>query len=167
MRDGKFVPLQQQDPTRWDREDLAAAEALLRTAAGERRPGRFQIEAAIQSAHASARLLGREDVGAVLELYAALLAFTPSIGAAVAHAAAAARVHGAEYALGLLDGIAAENGARVREYQAWWALRADLLGKVGKVGEAAEAYRRAIGLSQDEAVRGFLMGRLRGVKGGA
>ena len=158
-RNGRFVPLEEQDPRKWDEADLRMAEAHLRTAATLGSPGRYQVEAAIQSAHASARLTGRTDAQAVLRLYDVLLMLAPSTGARVAHAAATARVLGNEKALVLLDDM---DPALTRHYQAWHALRADLLRELGRTQDASEAYRTAIGLSQDAAVRRFLQERMQG-----
>lgn len=157
---GRFVPLDQQEVVHWDRDDLRHAEALLRRAAAHGRPGRYQLEAAIQSAHFTARLTGRKDPAAVLQLYTALVQLAPSAGASVAHASALAEVHGPQAGLDQLDML---QESVFRAYQPWHALRADLLRRCGRVTEARNHYQQAIGLTQDAAVRSFLLHRMDGM----
>src|SRR5262249_34351685 len=88
--DGSFVPLSQQDTRRWCRPMIAEAEKLLAAAVGAKRMGRFQLEAAIQSAHAERARSGRVDWAAVVQLYDGLTAIAPSIGALLGRAAAIA-----------------------------------------------------------------------------
>jgi RNA polymerase sigma-70 factor (ECF subfamily) len=150
---GRFVPLLQQDSRRWDAVALAEAEALLRTAARHRTPGRFQVEAAIQSLHAETVMTGRANPAPLLALYDLLIAIAPSIGAIVARAAVLADVGDTDAALEALDRI----GARAASYQPWWAARAHALHRAGHVEAAREAAIRAAGLASDPAVRRFLL----------
>jgi predicted RNA polymerase sigma factor len=150
--DGRYVPLTRQDVSRWSRPMIDEAEATLASAARAQAAGRFQLEAAIQSAHAQRAVTGRTDWESIALLYAGLLACAPSIGARVGHAAALAEARGPAAALEALDAIA---GDTVSAYQPYWALRAHLLKALGRA-DAASAYARAIGLSEDPAVRAFL-----------
>lgn len=150
---GEYVPLDSQDTTRWDRAMIGEAEKLLTRAAQSAIAGRFQLEAALQSAHVHARLEGRIDHDAVLRLYAILLETAPSIGAAVGQASAIAAAHGPAAGLRSLEAF----GSDCDSYQPAWALRADLLRQLGRHAEAAAAYNRAAGLSDDPAVRQFLL----------
>jgi RNA polymerase sigma-70 factor (ECF subfamily) len=159
---GGYVPLSQQDVARWSRPLMEEAERLLAEAARAQKPGRFQLEAAIQSAHAQRATSGHADWEAVALLYEGLIRLAPTIGACVASAAALAEARGADAGLRALDGVSA--GA-VEAYQPYWALRAHLLGRLGRVGPAREAYARAIELSADAAVRDFLAGRASEVRG--
>jgi RNA polymerase sigma-70 factor (ECF subfamily) len=153
---GGYVPLSRQDVTRWSRPMMEEAERLLAEAARAERPGRFQLEAAIQSAHAR-RATGEDaDREAIALLYEGLTRLAPTVGARVASAAALAEARGAAAGLAALDAIASD---AVAAYQPYWALRAHLLGLLGRAGPAREAYARAIELSQDAAVRDFLAGR--------
>lgn len=154
--EGDYVPLSVQDPLLWDAALIEEAEQQLFEAARQRRPGRFQIEAAIQSAHAQRRETGETPWHAVAALYAALIATAPSVGARVAHAAAAAEADGACAGLALLDALPTET---VASYQPYWAVRAHLLDRIGHSAEAADAYHRAIGLTAEPAVRRFLLAR--------
>jgi predicted RNA polymerase sigma factor len=153
---GEYVPLDRQDPARWDTGDLHEAEATLIRAARLLRPGRFQTEAAIQSAH-SARAFGNAaDRRAIAGLYDALAAFAPAVGVEVARAAAHAEAFGS--AAGLAQADAMPRG-RVAGYQPWWALRAHLLAQLGRVDEARDAYVAAVGMAGQPKVRAFLLGR--------
>lgn len=152
---GEYVPLEAQNVTRWNRAMIGEAEELLTLAAQSATAGRFQLEAALQSAHVHARLEGRIDHDAVLRLYAILLEIAPSIGAAVGQASAIAAAHGPAAGLRALDAVASD----CESYQPAWALRADLLRQLGRGSDAKQAYERAAGLSDDPAVRQFLLAR--------
>jgi RNA polymerase sigma-70 factor, ECF subfamily len=154
--DGTYIPLTEQDPTRWDGRLIAEAERLLLRASELRRPGRFQLEAAVQSAHAARRETGRTDWTAILGLYDELLRMTGSIVVAINRAVALAAVEGPRPALAALDEIAADR--RLVDYQPYWAARADVLAQLGR-GDAAQAYERALGLTTDDAIRRFLAER--------
>src|SRR5262249_22620712 len=119
-------------------------------------PGRFQLEAAIQSAHAQRARTGATDWEAIALLYEGLLHCAPTVGASVAAAAALAEARGAEAGPGALPTLVPD---AVAAYQPYWALRAQLLKKLGRAEQARDAYDRAIGLSEEAAVREFLMDR--------
>jgi len=156
--DGSYVPLMEQEPALWDGALIAEAEAQLTQASRAARPGRFQLEAAIQSLHAHRAVSGTLDWPALLGLYDGLLALAPSAGARVSRIAVLAELAGPAAALAELDALAAAEPA-LREHQPWWALRAHLLQRSGRAGEAQQAYRRAIDLADDPAVRAFLRQR--------
>jgi RNA polymerase sigma-70 factor (ECF subfamily) len=153
---GEYVPLSEQDVSLWDDGLLAEAESLLRAAAALQRHDRFQLEAAIQSAHAQRKWTGRTDWDAVALLYEGLLQLAPTTGAQVAHAAAVGEARGAAEGWSLLGEIPA---AEVASYQPYWALAGHLLARLGRGAEAAKAFERAIGLSEDDSVRAFLAQR--------
>jgi predicted RNA polymerase sigma factor len=108
--------------------------------------------------HAERARTGRTEWAAIATFYDQLTRLAPSIGAAVARAAAHAEVHGAQAGLALLDQIDAHS---VVSYQPYWAVRADLLRQLNRAHEAAEAFDRAIGLTDDDAIRAFLLERRR------
>jgi RNA polymerase sigma-70 factor (ECF subfamily) len=155
--EGEYVPLAEQDPELWDHRVIAEAEALLVRASRLGRIGRFQLEAAVQSAHAARRYTGVTDWWAVLSLYDALLAETGSMVVAINRAVVCAEVDGPTAALEELDRLAGD--ARLSEYQPYWAARAQVLRLIGDKEEAGAAYDRAIGLESDPAVRRFLQKR--------
>ena len=153
---GAYVPLGFQDLRRWSRPMIEEAEEVLAGAARLKAAGRFQLEAAIQSVHAQRVRTGETDWEAVTLLYEGLLRHAPTMGARVAHAAALGEARDAEAGLGALDAIPPDE---VATYQPYWALRGHVLTALGRAAEAGEAYDRAIGLSEDPAVRAFLLGR--------
>jgi RNA polymerase sigma-70 factor (ECF subfamily) len=138
------------------------AETLLRRAGRIGAVGRYQLEAAVQSAHAARRATGATDWAAIAQLYDALLAITGSPVVAINRAIAIAEADGAAAGLAILDGLS--NDRRLAEYQPWWAARAGLLGRLGDVEAAENAYDRAIGLEADPAVRRFLQQRRDGLR---
>jgi len=151
---GGYVPLQQQDTALWDAAAIREAETLLARAGAMGRVGRFQLEAAIQSAHVIRRRAGRADWPAIACLYDALAAITASPVVAINRAVAIAETDGAVAGLAALHALAGD--ARLAEYQPYWAAKAGLLARAGDAAAAALAYRRAIGLESDPAVRAFL-----------
>lgn len=145
---GEYLPFDRQDPARWDGRMIVEAEALLRRASSHGVLGRFQLEAALQSAHVERRRSGRANWHAILRLYDVLAALTGSPVVALNRALAIAELAGAAAALAALPELPG--------YQPYWAVRADLLARTGAEGEARQAYAIAIGLESDPAVRRFL-----------
>ena len=155
--DGEYVPLAEQDPALWDWLMIDEAEGALRRAGALGSLGRYQLEAALQSAHVHRRRTGDANWAAVVRLYDALAALTGSPVVAINRALAIAELHGAGAALEALQAVAAD--ARLAEYQPYWAARAELLARTGAHAEARRAYQVAIGLERDPAVRRFLQRR--------
>ncbi len=155
---GLFVPLSEQNVGRWDAASIAEAEMLLQAASETGRPGRFQIEAAIQSVYAG-RIAGLTvDWSAAARLQAALQRLHPTLGGHVAHAAALGLGAGPHEGLAMLDSL---RDPRLDTYQPYWAVRADLLSRLpGRKCDARAAYTRAIGLTDRPAERGFLIARM-------
>jgi RNA polymerase sigma-70 factor (ECF subfamily) len=153
---GGYVPLSGQDVTRWAWPMIEEAERTLVAAARADAPGRFQLEAAIQSAHAQRGRTGRTDWEAIALLYEGLVRIAPTVGARVGQAAALAEARGAVEGLAALDALPPPV---IAGYQPYWALRAHLLARLGRADEAARTYTRAIDLSGDAAARAFLAGR--------
>ncbi|MEP5516099.1 MAG: DUF6596 domain-containing protein [Bauldia litoralis] len=159
--EGDYVPLAAQETDQWDAAMIAEAEAVLRRASGLGAIGRYQLEAAVQSAHVERRLTGRANWAAVIQLYDALQALTGSPVVALNRLLAVAEIDGAEAALGEMDTLAGDR--RLVDYQPYWAARAELLARAGAHGESRRAYAMAIGLEQDPAVRRFLLRRQAGL----
>ena len=154
--DGRFVALSEQDPAAWSPSAIREAETELGAAARMGRIGRFQLEGAIQSVHVDRAQTGRTDWEAIVGFYEHLVRLAPTLGARVAQAAAVAEARGTAAGLALLDTI---DRAAVSTYQPFWAVRAHLLRQAGEADGAAEAYDRAIGLTEDSATRQFLLER--------
>mgnify|MGYP001810268597 CR=1 FL=1 len=150
----EFTPLSQQQPADWDSRRMCEAETLLRAAARLGRPGRFQLEAAIQAVHADRRRTMRTDWTAILTLYEGLILIAPTIGAQVARAAALAQSGDPAAALSALDML---DPARVAAHQPYWAARAYALAADGQKAAAADAYLRAAGLTEHHAIRAWLL----------
>jgi RNA polymerase sigma-70 factor (ECF subfamily) len=125
--------------------------------------GRYQLEAAVQSAHVVRRRTGRSDWAAIERLYGALAAMTGSPVVAINRAIAVAYTRGPAAGLAALDAVA--DDARLAEYQPYWAARAGLLAHAGDADAADQAYQRAIGLEPDPAVRRFLQQRRMELRG--
>jgi predicted RNA polymerase sigma factor len=156
--DGCFVPLAEPDTARWDHAMIDRGEALLTRAHAQHRPGRFQYEAAIQSAHCSRASRGPVAPDTLRTLHRALVSTAPSLGARVALAALDGEIDGPAAGLRALDGIA---DPAVERFQPAWAVRAHLLAAAGRFDEAASGYRRAIDATSDPGVADYLARRLR------
>jgi len=154
---GEYVPLADQDPQAWNTPMIEEAEALLFRASRMGAVGRYQLEAAVQSAHVVRRLTGQSDWAAIERLYDALSAIIDSPVVGINRAIAVAETRGPDAGLLLLDALAAD--ARLADYQPYWAARAGLLARTGEHAAADQAYERAIGLEADPAVRHFLQQR--------
>jgi len=159
---GRYVALPEQDVKRWDRALIARAEALLREASGMQGTGRFQLLAAIQSAHAMRGLTGRTDWDAIVQIYDGLYALTGSPVVAINRAVAAAGARGPRAGLAALEAVAVDSA--IAQYQPYWAAKARLLADDGQIIEADEAYGLAIGLEADPAVRAYLIERRRALR---
>jgi RNA polymerase sigma-70 factor (ECF subfamily) len=154
--DREYIPLSEQDPKLWSVVLIDEAEQHLAEAFKFGRLERFQLEAAIQSAHAERAHSGRTDWAAISAFYQQLIRLSPTLGTRIAYAAAVAEANGPRVGLAILDTIASD---AVSSYQPYWAVRAHLLQRSGKKDEALNAYDRAIGLAEDPAVRKFLLKR--------
>lgn len=152
--DGRYIPLSQQDPKLWSLRLLEEAERHLAQAFEPNQAGRFQLEAAIQSAHAERAHGGRTNWRAIALFYEQLIRISSTPGTRVGYAAAIAEAHGSEAGLAALEMIDQKD---VLAYQPYWAVRAHLLRALGRIPEAAGAYDRAIGLAEDPAIREFLI----------
>lgn len=150
---GEFVPLDEQDASRWHSDLISVGERYLERARTFGTIGRFQIEAAIQSAHCARATSVGIDAAALARLHAALVAIAPTLGARVAHAAAVGRAEGPAAGLEALDAIVDES---VHRFQPAWATRAHLLAAAGRANEARAAYDRAISLTTDSGARRYL-----------
>jgi predicted RNA polymerase sigma factor len=150
---GEYVPISEQDTRKWSPVLLDEAERLLGVAAAFNRPGRFQLEAAVQSAHVERIRTGRVDWAAIAVLYEGLVTIAPTFGALLGRAAAVAEARGPAEGLQLLEGLPESD---VQTHQPYWAVRAHLLQAVGRLEEARAAVGQALGLTEDATVRRFL-----------
>lgn len=154
---GGYVPLAEQDPALWDAAMIAEAEALLQRASAHRTIGRYQLEAALQSAHIARCRSGHNNWAEIVQIYDALFALVGSPVIEINRALAIAEIQGADAAFNAMP--QADADARLTEYQPYWAARAELFTRKGAYSDARHAYEIAIGLERDPAVRDFLQQR--------
>jgi len=152
--DGRYIPLTEQDSQQWSLPLIEEAERHLAEASSRGRRSRFPLEAAIQSVHAERARSGRTEWDAIMLFYKRLIRISPTLGTRTGYAAAVAEAKGPEAGLAVLDGIDLD---AVSTYQPYWAVRAHVLQRLGKISEAGDAFDRAIGLAEDQAVRQFLL----------
>ncbi|MBN3801527.1 RNA polymerase subunit sigma-70 [Paraburkholderia sp. Ac-20336] len=154
---GNYVPLSAQNPATWHAPMIDTANALLRRASALNAIGRFQLEAALQSAHVHRCRTRRPNWDEIVQLYDGLLAIAASPVVAINRALALAERDGPQAALDALAPYA--DDPRLADYQPYWAARANLLARVGATAQALDAYDLAIGLERDPAARRFLQGK--------
>jgi len=156
--DGRLLLLEEQDRSRWDRRAIGEGRQLVDQALRRGRPGRFTLQAAIAAVHAEAPSYGDTDWPEVLGLYDLLLVVWPSPVVALNRAVAVAMVDGPAAGLAALDMVADDPHLATYPYLA--ATRADLLRRLGRTRDAAQAYRTALSLAANAAERDFLTRRL-------
>ena len=147
---GGLVLLAEQDRRRWDRGLIAEGQAIVRRCLRRGHPGPYQIQAAINAVHSDAPTAAATDWRQIRALYDQLLSLSPSPVVALNRAVAVAEVEGPEAALALVDGLG------LRDYYLFHAIRAGLLRRLGRDGEAALAYDAAIAHARNAAERDFL-----------
>jgi RNA polymerase sigma-70 factor, ECF subfamily len=156
--DGSLVLLPDQDRARWNRDLVAEGQALVRWCLARNRPGPYQVQAAIHAVHSDAPTAGATDWRQIVRLYDQLLAMTPSPVVALHRAVAVAEADGPEAALALVEGLC---GPDLEAYHLFHAIRADLLRRTDRPGDAARAYEAAIERTANAREREFLETRLR------
>ncbi|HEY2521134.1 MAG TPA: RNA polymerase sigma factor [Streptosporangiaceae bacterium] len=155
--DGALIPLDEQDRGRWDRDQIAEGQALVRRCLRRDQPGPYQLQAAISAVHSDAATAAATAWDQILALYDQLLACAPSPVVALHRAVAVAEVDGPGPALALVDQLDLDR------YHVFHAVRADLLRRLGRPGEADQAYRAAMAGTGNRAEREFLDRRRRGL----
>ena len=150
--------LGEQDRARWRRDEIDEGLAVLDTALAARRPGPYQVQAAIAALHCRAGTAGETDWAEVLALYDVLLDLAPSPVVALNRAVAVAEVHGVDAALAAVDAVAQDPA--LAGYHLLPALRADLLTRSGRPGDAVVELRRALDQVDREGDRRLLRTRL-------
>ncbi len=148
--DGRLVLLPDQDRSAWDRDLITEGQRLVLACLRRNSPGPYQLQAAINAVHADARTAADTDWGQILQLYDQLLAVAPTPVVALNRAVAVAQVHGPQ------PGLAAMDAIELPDYHLYHAARADLLGKLGRHAEAAQAYGAALVSAANFPERSFL-----------
>jgi RNA polymerase sigma-70 factor (ECF subfamily) len=150
-QDGELVLLADQDRARWDRGPIAEGQQLVRRCLRRNRPGPYQLQAAINAVHSDAPTAADTGWPQIVQLYDHLLTIEPSPVVALHRAVAVAEVEGPAAGLALVDRL------DLARHHVFHAVRADLLRRLGRAGEAAQAYDAAIALAGNEAERSFLL----------
>ncbi|RFB06090.1 RNA polymerase sigma factor [Parvularcula marina] len=149
---GVFIPFENQSPDNWNQGLINRAEQVLHMAALSKQPGRFQLEAAIQSAHIHMLRTGEDRWTSIIGLYTALRQATPNLGAIIGHAAALVGAGRHTEAVRTLRQVSDEASS----HQPYWATLAAALAELGQKEEAFAAYTRAMELCSDSGVRSYL-----------
>jgi RNA polymerase sigma-70 factor, ECF subfamily len=159
----RLVLLEEQDRSLWDRNMIDEGTRVLDLATRLRRPGPYQLQAAIAACHATAEHAEATDWAEIAALYAALARREPTLVVQANRAVAVAMAEGPAAGLAILDGL--REDSQGRHWHLLHACRADLLHKLGRTAEAGEAYRTALALDPPPAERQFLAGRLAHLEG--
>lgn len=155
---GELVPLEDQDRTRWQRAQMDEGIGALEAAITHRRPGPYQLQAAIAATHARAATAAVTDWTEIAALYGQLVRLSPTPVVALNHAVAVAMAEGLEVGLQRVDRLGAFGA--LDGYRLYHAARADLLRRLGRREEARSAYARALAISSNRVEEGYLRRRL-------
>ncbi|PYO71502.1 MAG: RNA polymerase subunit sigma-24 [Gemmatimonadetes bacterium] len=155
---GVLIPLEEQDRSQWNQEQIEEGVALVHRAFQTRRAGPYALQAAIAAVHAEAQSSAETDWSEIVGLYDVLLRMDPSPVVELNRAAAVAMRDGPAHGLALIDAILARG--ELEEYHLAHAARADLFRRLGRTSEATAAYKRALALAVEEPERRLLERRL-------
>jgi RNA polymerase sigma-70 factor (ECF subfamily) len=156
--DGELVLLADQDRARWDQAKIAEGERLLETAMRAGRPGRYQLHAAIAACHSCAASADETDWREIAALYGELIKYEPSPVVEANRAVAVAMSEGPAAGLVILDALG--GNARLTSWPQFHIARAELLTRVGRRGNAAQAYQAALKLPMSAPERAYIERRL-------
>ena len=154
--DGELVPLEEQDRSRWNAEQIREGLELIERALRRGQPGPYQLQAAIAAVHAQAATAAQTDWRQIAALYRVLQAVTPSRVIALNAAVAVAMGEGLEKGLAQVEELSSE----LDDYYLFHAARADLLRRLGRSAPALEAYQRALALTTNAVERRYLRRRM-------
>ena len=155
---GELVLLEDQDRGAWDRLKIDEGDRLLRAALAQGRPGPYQLWAAIAACHSTAARAQDTDWRQIAALYGELIRYEPTPVVEANRAVAVAMAEGPSAGLVILDTIAGH--PRLQRWPQLHLARADLLRRLGRTGEALDAYRTALELEPPAAERAFIQARL-------
>ena len=148
-----LVPLTEQDRASWDPSEIEEGLALVRECLAVNRPGAYQIQAAVNAVHTSARTAADTDWSQIAALYAQLFALTPSPVVALNRAIALAELDGPGVGLAEVDRL------DLPTYHLWHSTRAELLRRLGRADDARAAYDAALALTDNDAETEYLIRR--------
>ena len=159
---GELILLENQDRSRWDREQIAEGVALLEQALKSQRFGAYTLQAAIAAVHAQAESVAATDWRQIVALYDQLLSLRPSPIVQLNRAVAVAERDGPAVGLRLIEAVLEQN--ELANYYLAHSARADMFRRLGLTAEARSAYQKALALTQQEPERQFLQERIRQLK---
>ena len=160
--DGELVTLEEQDRSKWDRQEINEGQQLVEKALGEGKVGNYQLQAAIAAVHSEAKTADETDWPQIVALYLELMRINSSPVVALNYAAAVAMNEGLEKGLALLEGANANR--RLESYYLFHAARADVLRRLNRFDEATTAYTRALSLTTNTIEQQYLRNRFSEVK---
>ena len=163
IRDGELVTLEEQNRSLWNQQQIAEGLALVEEALRQRAVGPYQVQAAIAALHAEAKSALETDWSQIAGLYQRLLTFNPSPVIELNHAVAVAMSAGLEKGLKMIEALGASG--ELNGYYLFHAARADILRRLDRLSEAANAYRQALVLTTNQIEQAFLKRRLNGIEG--
>jgi RNA polymerase sigma-70 factor, ECF subfamily len=155
---GDLVLLPDADRSRWDRSKITEGSTLLDDALRARRPGPYQIQAAIAACHSTAATAGATDWAEIAVLYEQLAWYEPTPVVEANRAVAVAMADGPAAGLAILDRLAADS--RVARWPQLHVARAGLLRRLGRAAESRDAYEAALALDPPPAERAFIARQL-------
>jgi RNA polymerase sigma-70 factor, ECF subfamily len=155
---GELVLLEDQDRGRWERDMIAEGEAVLEAALRRGQPGPYQLHAAIAACHSTAASADSTDWRQIALLYGELIRYEPTPVAEANRAVAVAMAEGPAAGLVILDALA--HHPQMQHWAQLHIARAELLRRLGRDGEATDAYCAALGLEPAPASRSFIARRL-------
>jgi len=156
--EGELVVLEEQDRSLWHREQIREGTEMVERGLRMRKPGSYQIQAAIAALHGEAGHSSETDWSQITALYSTLARINPSPVIELNRAVAVAMSQGIEQGLNLMDLIGASG--ELNNYHLYHSARADLLRRLGRVNESAEAYLQALELVENHSARAYLRKRL-------
>jgi RNA polymerase sigma-70 factor, ECF subfamily len=156
--DGQLVTLEHQDRARWDRDEIDEGLGVLDKALRRGRSGAYQVQAAIAACHATAARASDTDWAEIAALYGRLAALVPSPVVELNRAVAVGMSEGPAAGLALVDAL--DGSGNLAGYYLLPATRADLLRRLGRFADAADAYREALDLAATDTERSYLAERL-------
>lgn len=155
--DDRLIPLEEQDRTLWDRDQIAEGTHLVERALGRRSPGPYQLQAAIAALHAESPTAEATDWRQIAALYSVLGTMQPTPIVALNYAVAVAMSGAMEQGVAIIDGLIHKELAG---YHLSHAARADLLRRMQRPREAIEAYTQALALTRNTIERRYLERRI-------
>lgn len=153
--DGTLISLGDQDRARWNRELIEEGQSIVRECLRRNRPGPYQLQAAINAVHSDAATADQTEWGQILALYDLHMQIAPTPIVELNRAVAIAEIDGPAAALTVVDRLG------LADYRVYHAIRAELLRRLGRTGDAETAYRLAIGMAGNDGERAYLEGRLK------